>query len=149
MSLGSFAKKKYTFVYNPDAAHEDDKEKIYPQSNPYQYVWFNISKYVSDCMVEIKKYCANKLIFFWVDAVFVENDPVIIKGIYSIIEKYGFGHKTNDINKIEYKSSGEIHVSDNKHDDARVFNTPKSENSIIKLISELNNYKHEPVICFE
>jgi len=148
MSLGSFAKKKYTFIYDPNAKNELDREKIYPQSNPYQYVWYNISKYVSDCMVEIKNYAKDYLIFFWVDAVFVKNEPEIIDGIYQIIYNYGFNHKKNSIKSIDYNINGEILVSDDKHDDGRLFNTPKNKISALKLISELN-YETDQIINIE
>lgn len=149
MSLGGFAKKKYTFIFNPEAKNDLEREQIFPQSNPYQYVWYNISKYVSDCMNDIARFCGNDMVFFWVDAVFIKNKADVISGIGEIIKKYGFGVKYTPIKSIEYKENGEINVADSKHEDGRMFNTPKKGVSVVKLISELNNYKDEQVICFE
>lgn len=148
MSLGSFAKKKYTFIYNPNEKNKAQREKLYPEYNPYQYVWFNISKYVSDCMLEIKKSIKDSLIFFWVDAAFMENTDANKQIAIDIIEKYGFGYKMIDIKNVSYKKSGEILVRDVKHEDDRIFNTP-SKNSVIKLISELNYHSYESTYSFE
>jgi hypothetical protein len=86
VALGSFAKKTYNYTFNGKQLLVHDVERSLTTEN----MWFTICKRVSDVMQEIKKTMGDDYIFYWVDGVYVKNNPETIEKVQQIIEKWGY-----------------------------------------------------------
>lgn len=95
--LGSFAKKTYHYEFRGNQLINSSVEK----SNDTENIWYTICKRVSDVMLEIKNTIGEDYIFFWVDGIYMVNNPESVKKAVEIAKKYNYQVKTNMIDLIE------------------------------------------------
>lgn len=97
VALGSLAKKTYHYTFHGQRLIKAEEERSLDTEN----VWFTICKRVADVMQEIKKIMGEDYLFYWVDGVYVKNNPEVIEKVQSIIAAWGYNSKIKPIHSIE------------------------------------------------
>lgn len=95
--LGSLAKKVNHYSFKGKQLIKQDIER----SEETENIWFTICKRVSDVMLEITEKIGPDYIFFWVDGIYVQNNPESIEKAQTIIAEYGYNSKVKPIFKID------------------------------------------------
>jgi len=131
ISLGSLAKKEYSYFFNGKQLRKTTERSVLTEN-----IWYSICKRISDVMHEAKLIAGENFLLYWVDGIYVKNDPIVIEKIMDCFSSYGY----------EVKTIRGLHVL---YDSEKVIVESTSENS-----NELSkrpffiSKKHPPVSYF-
>lgn len=89
VALGSLAKKEYTYEFNKKSLFIKSVERSYATEN----VWFTICNELAQLMQEASKIAGDDFIHYWVDGIYLKNNPTKVKQINELFYKNGFKTK--------------------------------------------------------
>jgi len=139
-ALGSLARHTETWVYNGK-----DIKKINERDNPKntkstENLWFAICRRVSDVMGEAVKACGSDFVFYWVDGIYVRNNPVAFAAISTIFNKWGYECKSKYVSEIVFTEAG-FTVQGALNGDLRRFTYPMVKRATISDFLESERLK--------
>jgi hypothetical protein len=122
IALGSLAKKvdEYHYIGNRVVKHKQIRSEL------TENIWYSICKTVSDAMWQARKIAKNDFYLFWVDGIYIRNNPRTIEKITNLFETYGYKVKIKESLKIEYTEMTAI-VTNPSTGKSRPFFLPKKE----------------------
>jgi hypothetical protein len=101
-ALGSLAKTKDIWSFDGDRLKKLDTIRSCETEN----LWFAICKRVSDVMVEVANKIGNDFIFYWVDGIYIKDNPLAFNTVNSIFLNHGYTSKFEKVPFIEFKEKG-------------------------------------------
>lgn len=119
IALGTLARKEDRYHFK---GRQLRKETV--RSTLTENIWYSICKRVSDVMYEAKKIAGDEFILYWVDGIYVVNDPEKVKLIIELFKSFGYDVKIKSNLSVKY-TSDQILVTDNNEKVTRPFFIPK------------------------
>lgn len=105
--LGSLAKKIHIYKFKGRRLLKNEAKR----SKLTENIWYSICKRVGDLMNEAKQIAGDDFFLYWVDGIYVKNDPELVNKIKSLFTKFNYDVKTKENLEIEY-SNGRAIVKD-------------------------------------
>jgi len=147
VALGSLAKKVYHYRFQGRQMISSDIER----SEETENIWFTICKRVSDVMLEIAQAVGDDYIFFWVDGIYIKNNPESIAKTQQIIEKWQYQSKIKAIHRIECTEKQMLVYANENNEKCKrfnyVFNTKKRsykrDQDLLKLCENILSGKYK------
>ena len=96
--LGSLAKKEVVYHFKGKRLLKQETIRSVLTEN----IWYSICKRVADLMVEAKKIAGNDFMLYWVDGIYIKNDPEKVKLIVEMFKKNNYDIKTKDNLTVRY-----------------------------------------------
>lgn len=100
-ALGSLAKKVYERKFN---GKKYGKAKLISDSRETKHLWYAISDQVDQLMQKGARKAGKKFMFYWVDAIFFENDKTLEKTIQQLFKQHGYDCKTKPIEEVDFQN---------------------------------------------
>lgn len=100
-ALGSLAKTKDIWKFDGT-----NFKKIESIKNPYENLWFAICKRVSDVMSEVVGKLGKDFVFYWVDGIYIRNNPESLSIVNNTFMELGYSSKQEPIPFIEFHEKG-------------------------------------------
>lgn len=122
ISLGSLAKKKTIYSFKGSRLIKKETQRSLTTEN----IWYSICKRLSDVMNEAKQIAGKDFIMYWVDGIYVKNDPELIAKIQKCFVKYGYDVKFRENLSVKY-TEDRIFVQDQTTKKERSFFIPKQD----------------------
>lgn len=97
-ALGALAKTTDTWKYNGEVFVKEQPVRSWSTEN----LWFAICKKVSDTMVEIAEAIGDDFVFYWVDGIYIKNNPKSFQKVLEIFLKNGYTSKFQQVPKVEF-----------------------------------------------
>lgn len=101
MALGSLAKKRIRKHYKGNLITKIEIIRSVMTEN----IWYSICKRVSDVMGEIMKEVGDDFIFYWVDGIYVKNNPKNIEKITKILTEWDYEYTIEPSFSIRYEEA--------------------------------------------
>jgi hypothetical protein len=122
IALGSLAKKieRYKFRGTRLVKHEIIR------STTTQNVWYSICKRVGDLMHEASELAKDNFVLYWVDGIYIKNDPDLVKQIVKIFESNGYAVKFKE-NLVAKYTEEYVLIMDPANEKQRPFYMSKSD----------------------
>lgn len=129
VSLGSLAKKTSIYYFDGKRLRKETE-----RSDETENIWYSICKRLSDAMVEASKIAKEDFYLYWVDGIYVKNNPDTVNNVISVFEKYGYNVKTKNSLEIRYDEERvyveDINASPDKKKKIRPFFIKKNNQDI-------------------
>ena len=123
IALGSLAKKQEKYFFKGKQLRRETERSVLTEN-----VWYSICKRVSDVMYEARKIAGNEFILYWVDGIYVVNNPNTVSQIIDLFNKSGYEIKTKDNLSVKY-TEDQIFITDKTMKTTRPFFIPKQNRS--------------------
>jgi len=109
---------------------KNGQKYIHHESNSkLRGIWFNIVNYVDNCLNDFAKLQAPNFLFYWVDGIYVINNPQLKSDLKIISEKYNFEFSNQKIEEMQILNFGEFRkVILYKNGDKKEFTTTRKVN---------------------
>jgi hypothetical protein len=124
IALGSLAKKTDVYHFKGSRIVKHEVIRSYLTEN----VWYSICKTLSDAMWEARKIAGNDFFLFWVDGIYIKNNPEKAKAIKEHFESLGYDVKFKENLSIHYSEKAAI-VTNKKNGAQRPFYLPKDRST--------------------
>jgi len=131
IALGSLAKKQdvYKFKGNRLLKHEVKRSRL------TENIWYSICKRVGDLMYEAKTIAGSDFLLYWVDGIYVKNNPETIQKIKDLFCQFQYDVKLKFNLSVEYVDGRAI-VTDKKQNKSRPFFLSKKQSKISYFTDE-------------
>lgn len=98
VALGALAKKKTYYKIKGGKMKESHVERSLLTEN----IWFTICHNVSKVMQDVAISLGKDYLFYWVDGIYMKNDPESVQLAKVIFEQNGYGVKTKEMYRVDF-----------------------------------------------
>ena len=117
--LGSLAKKEERYHFNGKQLRKREVVRSVLTEN----IWYTICKRISDVMTEAEKIAGEDFIMYWVDGIYLRNDPEKVRDIIKMFNESGYDIKQQTNLAVNY-SENQIHIENTITKTSRPFFIP-------------------------
>jgi hypothetical protein len=130
-AVGLFARQPTTISYRAG-----EVEEITTKENPFSWVFFQACKTTGESMEAIKKAEKNNFLFYWVDGIFLKENP---ENAVNYLNSLGFECKIEEINNLKTIENAVIYEKEGK---SKFLFMPQSEKiNNANFVDRLNRAK--------
>jgi len=122
ISLGSLAKKKIIYYFKGSRLMKKETQRSLTTEN----IWYSICKRLSDVMNEAREIAGKDFIMYWVDGIYIKNEPELVEKIRQSFTKYGYDVKFRDNLSVKY-TKDRVYIQDKTTNKERSFFIPKKD----------------------
>lgn len=120
IALGSLARKEEHYHFVGDRLRRETTRSVLTEN-----VWYSICKRVSDLMHQAKVIAGDDFIIYWVDGIYIKNNPAKIEKIIKLFNESKYDAKIRSNLSVKF-TDDKVLIKDKSSNKERPFFIPKS-----------------------